>query len=132
MDFAYPYAVLATGLALFVYLWTGFLVGPARKKHGVEYPDTHGPDDFNRVWRAHQNTLEQLVIFLPSLWLFALIVDDCWAAILGLVWALGRILYVRGYIAAASKRGMGFMIAILATAALLFGALGVIIAQLLN
>lgn len=132
MEFAYPYAALATGLAILVYVWTGTLVGPARKKHGVDHPNTQGPDDFNRVWRAHQNTLEQLLIFLPSLWLFAVIVNDCWAAILGLVWAIGRIIYVRGYIVAAPKRAPGFMIAILSTAALLFGSLGVVIAQLLK
>lgn len=132
MDFAYPYAGLVTGLAILIYIWTAFLVGPARKKHGVDYPNTHGPDDFNRVWRAHQNTLEQLVVFLPTLWLFALVVNDCWAAIGGVVWALGRVLYVRGYIAAAPKRSLGFTIAILATAVMLFWSLGAIIWQLLN
>ena len=130
MHFAYPYAALVTGLAILLYIWTGVVVGKARKAHGVDYPNTTGSDDFNRVWRAHQNTLEQLVVFLPSLWLFATVVNDCWAAILGLVWALGRILYVRGYSIAAAKRSTGFMIAILATAVLLFGALGVIVWQL--
>jgi glutathione S-transferase len=132
MDFAYPYAALATGLAILVYMWTGFLIGPARKKHGVDYPNTQGPDDFNRVWRAHQNTLEQLAIFLPSLWLFATIVNDCWAGIAGIVWAFGRILYVRGYVVAAPKRATGFTIAILATAVALFWSLGAVAWQLLN
>lgn len=132
MHFAYPHAALATGLAILIYVWTGFVVGKARKLHGVDYPNTHGPDDFNRVWRAHQNTLEQLVIFLPSLWLFALVVNELWAGILGLIWAVGRILYVRGYIVAAPKRAPGFTIAILATAVLLFGALGVVIRQLFS
>lgn len=129
-DFAYPYAALATGLAVLIYVWTGALVGPARKKHGVDYPDTHGPAAFNRVWRAHQNTLEQLVIFLPSLWLFAVVVDDRWAGIAGIVWAVGRVLYVRGYIAAAEKRAAGFLIALLATAVSLFWSLGEIVRQL--
>ena len=130
MDFAYPFTGLATGLAILLYLWTGAIVGPARKKHGVTYPNTQGPDEFNRIWRAHQNTLEQLVVFLPSLWLFAVVVNDCWAAILGVIWAIGRVLYVRGYTVAPEKRSTGFMIAILATAVLLFGALGVIAWQL--
>lgn len=131
MDFSHPFAALATGLAILIYIWTGALVGPARKKHGVDYPNTQGPDDFNRVWRAHQNTLEQLVVFLPSLWLFSLIVSDMWAGVLGAVWGLARVLYVRGYVVAAPKRGLGFLIAFLCTAALLLGALGVLIAQLL-
>lgn len=132
MQFAYPYAALVTGLALLLYIWTGMVVGKARKLHGVDHPDTQGPDAFNRVWRAHQNTLEQLVVFLPSLWLFAVVVNDCWAAALGVVWALGRILYVRGYSIAAPKRAPGFLIAILATAGLLFGALGTVVWQLLS
>lgn len=130
MDFPYPYAALATGLAILLYLWTGFVAGKARKQHGVDYPDTHGPAAFNRIWRAHQNTLEALPQFLPSLWLFALVVSDLWAGILALVWAAGRILYVKGYAKAPEKRETGFLIAIFATAVLLFGALGKILYQL--
>lgn len=132
MDFAYPFAALATGLVILLYTWTGIVVGKARKPHGVDYPDTSGPAAFNRIWRAHQNTLEALPQILPSLWLFAIIVSDMWAGILGIVWTIGRILYVRGYAEAAEKRGTGFTISLLATAVALFGALGVVIAQLLS
>jgi glutathione S-transferase len=131
MDFPFPFAALGTGLVILVYVWTGLVVGRARKAHGVDYPNTVGPDAFNRVWRAHQNTLEALPQFLPALWLFAIIVSDSWAGVLALVWALGRILYVRGYAVAADKRGTGFMVSLLATAIALFGALGVVIWQLL-
>jgi glutathione S-transferase len=130
MDFAYPFAALGTGLVILLYIWTGLTVGKARKLHGVDYPNTSGNDAFNRVWRAHANTLEALPQFLPSLWLFAVIVSDLWAGVLALVWAVGRILYVRGYAQAADKRGTGFMIALLATAIALFGSLGVVLYQL--
>ena len=132
MDFAYPFAALATGLIILLYIWTGIVVGKARKPHGVDYPDTSGPAALNRIWRAHQNTLEALPQILPSLWLFAIIVSDMWAGILGIVWTIGRILYVRGYAEAAEKRGTGFLISLLATAVALFGALGAVIAQLLS
>lgn len=131
MDFAYPFAALGTGLAILLYVWTGLVVGKARKAHGVDYPNTVGNDAFNRVWRAHANTLEALPQFLPSLWLFAVIISDMWAGILALVWAVGRILYVQGYAQAADKRGTGFMISLVATAIALFGSLGVVIWQLL-
>ncbi len=130
MDFAYPFAALGTGLVILIYIWTGIVVGKARKAHGVDYPDTSGSDAFNRIWRAHQNTLEALPQFLPSLWLFAIIVSDMWAGILALVWAVGRILYVQGYAQAAEKRSTGFMISLLATAIALFGSLGVVVWQL--
>jgi glutathione S-transferase len=131
MDFAYPFAALGTGLVILLYIWTGLTVGKARKTHGVDYPNTTGPDAFNRVWRAHQNTLEALPQFLPSLWLFAVIISDQWAGVLALVWAVGRILYVKGYAVAADKRGTGFMISLLATAVALLGSLGMVFWQLL-
>lgn len=131
MDFAYPFAALGTGLAILVYVWTGLVVGKARKAHGVDYPNTIGNDAFNRVWRAHANTLEALPQFLPSLWLFAVIISDMWAGILTLVWAVGRILYVQGYTVAADKRGTGFMIALAATAIALLGSMGTVLWQLL-
>jgi len=132
MDFAYPYAALGTGLVILLYIWTGLVVGKARKQHGVDYPNTVGNDAFNRVWRAHANTLEALPQFLPSLWLFAVIVSDMWAGILALLWAVGRVMYVQGYAIAPEKRSTGFGIALLATAVALFGSLGVIITQLLT
>lgn len=131
MDFAYPFAALGTGLAILIYVWTGLVVGKARKAHGVDYPNTIGNDAFNRVWRAHANTLEALPQFLPSLWLFAVIISDMWAGILTLVWAVGRILYVQGYTVAADKRGTGFMIALAATAIALLGSMGTVLWQLL-
>jgi glutathione S-transferase len=131
LDFAYPFAALGTGLAILIYVWTGLVVGKARKAHGVDYPNTIGNDAFNRVWRAHANTLEALPQFLPSLWLFAVIISDMWAGILTLVWAVGRILYVQGYTVAADKRGTGFMIALAATAIALLGSLGTVLWQLL-
>lgn len=130
MDFPYPFAVLGTGLVILIYVWTGLTVGKARKAHGVDYPNTQGPDAFNRVWRAHANTLEALPQFLPSLWMFAAIVSDAWAGVLALVWALGRILYVKGYAVAPEKRGTGFMISLAATAIALFGSMGVVLWQL--
>jgi uncharacterized MAPEG superfamily protein len=132
MDFPYPFATLSTGLVILLYIWTGMVVGKARRQHGVDYPNTQGPDAFNRVWRAHANTLEALPQFLPSLWLFAAIVSDRWAGALALLWALGRILYVRGYSIAPEKRSTGFMISLLATAVALFGALGTVIWQLVT
>ncbi len=69
-----------------------------------------------------QNTLEQLVLFLPALWLFALTIGDPWASLIGLVWPIGRILYAWGYYRDAEKRGPGFVLSVAATMVLLIGA----------
>lgn len=116
--------VIVTLLSLLTYVWIGYRVGAARGKHGISAPAITGNEDFERVFRAQQNALEWLPLYLPSLWLFAAYFDHRVAAGLGLVWIIGRILYTTGYAKAAGSRSTGFMIQGLATAVLLFGALG--------
>lgn len=106
----YPYTVGALLLALLVYVWATMKVGRARSKFGVAAPAVHGNEDFERVFRAHQNTVEQLVLFLPLLAVAAWLWGDQYAAIYGLVWSLGRLLYVEGYARAAGKREIGFLL----------------------
>jgi glutathione S-transferase len=108
---------------LLIYFWTGMQVGKARGKYGVKAPATAGPEEFNLLYRGHVNTLEQLVLTVPAMWLFAIYVGDIWAALAGFVWCVGRILYVTSYSKAADKRGTGFMIGFLATACCLMGSL---------
>lgn len=112
---------LITALALFVYIWTGFNVGRARSKYGIAAPATSGQADFDRVYRVQMNTLEQIVFFLPSLWLFGAYVSPLWGAALGLIWVIARIFYARGYYRATEKRGAGFIIAFFASLVLLLG-----------
>jgi glutathione S-transferase len=122
----YHFTALVTCLAILVYFSSSILVSRAREKFGVKVPAVTGHPDFERVFRAQMNTLEWLPIFLPSLWLFAIYVGDGIAALLGLAWVVGRILYILGYAKAAAKRGPGFAIQALAAIALWIGAFGAI------
>ena len=106
----YPYTVGALLLALLVYVWAAFKVGKARAQFGIAAPTCHGDENFERVFRAQQNTVEQMILFLPLLALAAWLWGDRAAAIYGLVWSVGRILYVEGYARAAGKREIGFML----------------------
>lgn len=115
---------IVTLLTLLLYFSMGLAVGRARAKFGVAVPAISGNPDFERVFRVQANTLEWLPIYLPSLWLFALAWNDRVAAALGLVWIVGRYLYMTGYSKAAESRELGFLIQGLATGVLLFGALG--------
>ncbi|HEX3405992.1 MAG TPA: MAPEG family protein, partial [Caulobacteraceae bacterium] len=102
-------------------------------KYGVAAPAVTGNPDFERAYRIQMNTLEWLPIFLVSLWLFALSWgSDLVAAGIGVVWLIGRILYLTGYSRAAEARGPGFGIQALAAGVLLFGALGRIIWQMVQ
>jgi glutathione S-transferase len=128
----YHFTALVTCLAIAVYFYSSILVSRARGKFGVKVPATSGNADFERVFRAQMNTLEWLPIFLPSLWLFAIYIGDGIAALLGLVWIIGRILYILGYAQAAAKRGPGFYVQALAAIALWIGALGTIVWRIVH
>ena len=114
---------LITLLSLLMTFILALNVGRARARCGVEAPATSGNPEFERVFRVHYNTLENLVLFLPSLWLFAIYVSEPWAAGVGAAWVVGRILYAMGYYAEPKKRGAGFGIAALTQNVLLIGAL---------
>lgn len=110
-------------LALFEYFGFAMAVGRARYRYGVKAPATAGNEDFERVYRVQMNTLELLAIFLPALWAFALFISPMWAAILGLVFIVGRLLYFTGYVKAADKRSLGFGLSMFPTLFLLIGGL---------
>lgn len=123
---------LIVALSLLLYLGLTINVGRARAKYQVPAPATTGNPDFERVLRVQQNTLEQLIFFLPLLWLFSSYVSPLWAGIIGTIWLIGRIIYAWGYYQAAEKRVIGFAISSLSSMALLLGTLIGIILDWLN
>ncbi len=128
----FPLVSLITVLALILFLVTTINVGRARAKYGIKPPTISGNPDFDRVIRVQQNTLEQLVLFVPALWLFAMFVQPTAAAAIGGIWLIGRSLYAWGYYQAAEKRALGFAIGVFSVMVLLLGALIGIILQLLK
>ncbi len=124
----HPLVAIVTLLALLVYFYMSLRVSQARSKFDVPAPAMSGDPNFERAFRVHMNTLEWLPPFLVSLWLFAIAWNsDLVAAGIGLVWIVGRILYLTGYSRAAEARSTGCGIQAVATGVLLFGALGKII-----
>ena len=108
-------------LALAEYFGFALAVGRARYKFGVKAPATTGNVDFESYYRAQMNTLEQLIIFVPALWSFAIFISPVWASALGGVFIVGRYLYFTGYVKAAEKRSAGFGLATFAQLFLLIG-----------
>jgi glutathione S-transferase len=127
-----PLVSLVTILALLLLLFVTINVGRARVKYGIKAPEVLGNKDFERFLRVQQNTLEQIVLFLPALWIFANFISPIAGSSLGAIWIVGRILYAWGYYQAAEKRGLGFAISTLATMVLLLGSLVGIGQQLLK
>jgi len=114
-----------TLLAVFFYFFTAFRVGQLRGKHDVRAPATSGHPEFDRAYRVQLNTLEQLGLFLPLLWLATLYpLLGAWiAAAVGVVWLVARVLYARAYMADPDKRLIGAGLTGLCTIALLILAL---------
>jgi uncharacterized MAPEG superfamily protein len=117
------YAAIITSLMLIQLFYLGYKVGLARGKYGVNAPATSGDPMFERAYRIHQNTFEQLIIVIPALWIFAMYVHALSAAGLGLVFIIGRVIYEKAYLADPKSRGTGFMIGVIPTAILMFGGL---------
>jgi glutathione S-transferase len=116
------YSAIVTLFAVALYFVFATRVAAARGKFGVPLPATTGNPDFERIYRAHVNTLEWMPTFLVPLWLCAIYLDDAIAALLGLVWIVGRILYFTGYRQAVEKRLPGFLIQVTACLLLFIGA----------
>ncbi|MGC2460840.1 MAG: MAPEG family protein [Steroidobacteraceae bacterium] len=99
---------LITVLALLQFIYFGILVGRARDRFGVKAPAVAGNEIFERYFRVQMNTLELLVVFLPALWMATAYVAAYWVAFLGVVYLIGRFVYLRAYVAEPSKRSVGF------------------------
>ena len=111
-------------LALLQFFIFGGFVGWARVKFNVEAPAITGDPVFERYNRIHYNTMEQLVVFIPAMLLFGAYVNTIAAAVLGLVFILGRIIYFRAYITEPSRRGAGYGLSVFPITVLLLGGLG--------
>jgi glutathione S-transferase len=116
-----------TILAAFFCAWTGVNVGRMRGKHSVKAPTMTGPVEFESSVRVQMNTLEWVVVFLPLLWLATIYFSPSMTMIylswlppvLGIVWIIGRWIYMTGYMQAPEKRSAGFGIAGIAVLGLL-------------
>ena len=107
--------------ALAVYFWITLNVGRARGKFGIQAPSMDGPPAFQCAVRVQANTVEQMVMFLPALWMCALFLNDRWAALGGAIWCVGRIMFALAYYKDPAKRGAGFGVTMLGTISLMIG-----------
>jgi glutathione S-transferase len=114
---------LVLALALLEFVVFAFAVGRARVRYNVPAPAMSGNPVFERYFRVQMNTLEQLVIFVPALFMFAYLVNAYVAALLGVLFIAGRALYFYGYVQDPRKRHLGFTLSVVPNFILLGGAL---------
>lgn len=123
--------VIVTFLVLAQYTFFGIQVGAMRAKHGVKGPATTGHEEFERMNRVHLNTMEQLVVFLPALWIHAQYANPLWGAAFGAVFIAGRFIYRAEYLKDPGSRGPGFSMSFIPSAVLLIWSLVVAVIRLL-
>lgn len=122
---------LVTGLALLQFLYFGLKVGYARGKYDIKAPETSGHEIFERHYRVHYNTLEQLIVFVPSMWAFAYYLSPLWASGLGLVFIASRFYYEFTYVRNPDSRGPAVGLSSICVWVLLSGSLyGALVAML--
>jgi len=118
-----PLTSLVTLLVVLLLFFTALNTGRARVRYGIKAPAVTGHEMFERAFRVQMNTLENAVLMLPALWLYAGLIDDRGAGMTGAIWLVGRIWYAVAYQNDPAKRGIGFGLGILAFLGLWFGAL---------
>ena len=124
--------IIVVVLALIQFIVFGILVGRARGKYNVSAPATSGDPVFERYNRVHMNTLEQLAVFLPSIFIYSYVGSPAVAAGLGVVYLVGRLVYLRSYIADPATRGAGFGMTALPSMFMLLASLFIVIRNLIT
>ncbi len=125
------FTALVTLLLLLQYLTFSMLVGRERLRHGIRAPAVTGHENFERAYRVQMNTLEQLVVVVPAMWIVAgFFFLPIAAPLLGLAFFAGRVLYRNAYIRDPQTRRAGMAIGMLSMLCLLILAFWGAIAQL--
>ena len=119
-------------LALGQYVYFTLRVGAGRARYGVDAPSTSGDERWERLYRVQMNTLEQLIVFVPGMMLFASYASAAWAWVPGVIFVVGRQLYAWEYVRDPKSRGPGMGVTLLANAVLLVGSLIGVVLRLLG
>jgi glutathione S-transferase len=121
-------ATLIVLIALMQYTWFTVRVGANRGKYNIDAPACKGDEAWERLFRVQQNTLEQLIVFIPAAFAFAYYLSGTWVLAAGATFIIGRFLYSAKYLKDPKTRAPGMLLTMGANAVLVVGGLaGVLI-----
>ena len=109
------YTAIIILVALMQFTFFTIRTGLARITYGVKAPSTAGHETWERLYRIQQNTMEQLIVFIPGMVIFAMYVSETWALLPGIVFIVGRGLYSFKYLKDPASRGSGMALTFLST-----------------
>ena len=115
--------ILVLMLILLQILYFSIEVGRARQRLGIDAPAVSGNDEFDRYFRAHQNSLEQLIVFLPAVLVTAYLGFSITCLVCGICYLVGRAIYFRSYVKEPKKRTLGFVLSFFSTVILVMTSL---------
>ena len=117
------YAIIIILVSLLQYTYFAFMVGSKRGEHEVKAPAIAGNEIWERSFRVQQNTLEQLIIFIPGMMAFSYYVSNVWVLVPGVAFLVGRQMYAHLYVKDPATRTPGFLLTFFANMALVIGSL---------
>lgn len=116
-------ATLIVLLALLQYVFFTARVGLGRGKYKIEAPACEGDENWERLFRVQQNTMEQMIVLVPATFAFAYYMSSTWVLVPGTVYLIGRFLYSAEYVKDPKTRTPGMVLTMLANVVLVLGAL---------
>jgi uncharacterized membrane protein YecN with MAPEG domain len=117
------YATLIVLVALLQYIWFTARVGVKRGKYHINAPACEGDENWERLFRVQQNTMEQLIVLIPACYAFAYYLSPTWVLLPGGLFIIGRFFYSAEYVKDPKTRVPGMVMTMLANVILVLGAL---------
>jgi len=125
------YVLLVMLLIIIQYMYFTMRCGMARGKDTVVAPAISGDENYERAYRVQINTLEQMAVVLPAMWICAASFRADVAAILGAIFFIARFTYAAAYMKDPSTRAVGFVVGFFSSVALVLCSLYGVISQLI-